>query len=153
MYPTHIKTLFGLHFMYTAWMKATCVVNKVVFAIVPIFGFIILTYRLGEFYDVYGIKKEIFAQFLSTIIVFVGYGLISAATSSNHTGKEIQTSISVGVFVLIYCVFGVTSVYHPIHLVKREKAKTTGLQWQQQNGQGNTMAGLLEALKDERIFS
>ena len=98
-------------------------------------------------------KKEIFGQFLCTIIVFVGYGLISAATSSSQTGKEIQASIGCGVFVLIYCVFGVTSVYHPIHLIKQENRKHAALHLQQQNSQTNTIAGLLDALKDERIFS
>lgn len=134
-------------------MDTISLINKIAFALIPIIGFIVLTYRLGEFYDVYGIKKEIFGQFLCTIVVFVGYGLISAATSSSHDGKEIQASIGVGVFVLIYCVFGVTSVYHPIHLIKQENRKHAALHLQQQNSQSNTINGFLEVLKDERIFS
>ena len=134
------------------WWSVVSVLNKVIFAIGPILTFILLTYRLGEFYDVYGIKKEIFGQFLSTIVLFVLYGLISAATTSSD--KEIQTSIGCGVFVLLYCVFGITSVYHPIYLVKQEMQKNTRLHLTSSSScQSNTIAGLLDALKDERIFS
>ncbi len=144
-----------LLYIYIAWISIVCILHQIIFAMVPLISFVILTYKLGEFYDVFGIKKEIFIQFLSTIILLVAYGLISATIAGTADAVALSRSVGIGVFVMIYCIFGITSVCHPIYLIKKEPKQSTDFRFTETipDSIESEMNELLEILKDERIFS
>eukprot|EP01084_Bolivina_argentea_P055787 102209_1 len=115
------------------WLGSSIFHMIVVF--VPIILIIAFSFRLRNFYDIYGIRKEIISQWLAFLICGVVYFIASYVLKGIYTEDAEHLTLMLSVFgtwviVASFTFVGISSVYYPLCLVHHQATQqlqeTTG---------------------------
>ena len=116
----------------------------------PVVLLLIFFIGLRNFYDIYGIRKEIIAHLLLLVIGMIIYFpfriIIQTMIYNEDIRIKAEQTLAAVLVVVFLTAIGFISVWYPLYLIKNEENKQSqSIQMQQ--------ADLVASLKDLRMFS